>query len=156
MGDAGWVALGAPDGGTDQIGFTPPFPTYVSGHATFGGALFGLLEDFYGTDNIGFNLTSEELLAVMNDPALEASYGLSLTDATRSFNSFSEAMIENGRSRVYLGIHFDFDDLVGQEVGMDVASAISSGAFVAVPEPSAVVVLLGGVSLLSTQRRRKI
>lgn len=158
IGDSGWVALGAPDGGNDQVGFTPPFPTYISGHATFGGALFGLLEDFYGTDNIGFNLTSQELLAVMNDPALEASYGLNLTDATRSFNSFSEAMIENGRSRVYLGIHFDFDDLVAQEVGQNVASAVSGNSFVsatAVPEPSTAVLLISGVCLLMVQRRRR-
>ena len=161
VGDSGWVALGAPDGDSDQLGFTPPFPTYISGHATFGGALFGLLEDFYGTDNIGFNLTSEELLAVMNDPALEASYGLDLVDATRSFDSFSAAMIENGRSRVYLGIHFDFDDLVGQEVGQQVASAISSNSFVAsasaIPEPSsAVLLLLGAAAFLTTQRARKL
>ncbi len=159
VGDDGWVALGAPDGDSDLLGFTPPFPTYISGHATFGGALFGLLEDFYGTDNIGFNLTSEELLAVMNDPALEAAYGLDLADATRSFDSFSAAMIENGRSRVYLGIHFDFDDLVGQEVGQEVAAAISSNAFVAsasaIPEPSAaVLLLLGAAATLATRRRR--
>ncbi|MEO1553539.1 MAG: thymidine kinase, partial [Pseudomonadota bacterium] len=42
-GDEDWTALGAPDGGDDIIGFTPQFPTYVSGHATFGGALFGAI-----------------------------------------------------------------------------------------------------------------
>ncbi len=34
-------------------------------------------------------------------------------------------MAENGRSRVYLGIHFDFDDLVGQEVGQAVADSVA-------------------------------
>jgi hypothetical protein len=160
VGDENWIALGAPDGGGDIEGFTPPFPTYVSGHATFGAALFGLLEDFYGTDDIAFDLTSEELLAVMNDPALEASYGLDLDDAVRSFDSFSAAMIENGRSRVYLGIHFDFDDLVGQEVGQNVASAVSGNEFIAaataVPEPSSAAMLISGVWLLLAQRRRRI
>ena len=29
--------------------FTPPFPSYPSGHAGFGGALFQVLRNFYGT-----------------------------------------------------------------------------------------------------------
>ena len=125
-GDSEWVALGAPDGGQDEIGFTPPFPTYISGHATFGAALFGSLQEFYGTDEITFDVTSEELEILLNDPELQEAYGLDLDDATRTFNSFSEAMAENGRSRVYLGIHFDFDDLVGQDVGQSVASSVST------------------------------
>ncbi|MEM7807897.1 MAG: chloroperoxidase, partial [Planctomycetota bacterium] len=58
--DPDWTPLGAPDddGG---VGFTPPFPTYLSGHATFGGAIFGALQEFYGTDDISFLLASEEL-----------------------------------------------------------------------------------------------
>ncbi len=125
-GDTNWTALGAPDGGDDIIGFTPQFPTYISGHATFGGALFGSLQQFYGTDDIGFELNSNELKILLDDPELQEAYGLDLDDAQRSFNSLSEAMAENGRSRVYLGIHFDFDDLVGQDVGQAVAATVSS------------------------------
>ena len=125
-GDLDWTALGAPDGGDDIIGFTPQFPTYVSGHATFGGALFGAIREFYGTDDIAFDLKSKELEILLDDPDLQEAYGLELQDATRSFDSLTEAMAENGRSRVYLGIHFDFDDTVGQSVGQSVASAVSS------------------------------
>ena len=153
-----WVALGAPDGGGDEIGFTPPFPTYISGHATFGGALFGTLQDFYGTDDIAFSLTSEELRLLLDDPALQAAYGLDLDDAERTFASLSEAMAENGRSRVYLGIHFDFDDLIGQEVGQDVASAINGQPFVAnpvtVPEPASAALVLIGLALVQRRRGR--
>lgn len=130
-GDADWTALGAPDGGDDIIGFTPQFPTYISGHATFGGALFGSLQEFYGTDDIAFDLSSNELEILLDNPELQEAYGLNLDDATRSFDSLSEAMAENGRSRVYLGIHFDFDDLVGQEVGQSVAATVSSEFVVA-------------------------
>ncbi|MEM9352632.1 MAG: vanadium-dependent haloperoxidase [Planctomycetota bacterium] len=130
-GDPDWTALGAPDGEGDIIGFTPQFPTYISGHATFGGALFGAIQEFYGTDDIAFELNSRELEILLEDPELQAEYGLELDDASRSFDSLSEAMAENGRSRVYLGIHFDFDDLVGQEVGQAVASAVSSEFVVA-------------------------
>ncbi|MAI73400.1 MAG: chloroperoxidase [Rhodopirellula sp.] len=123
--DADWTALGAPDGGEDLVGFTPQFPTYISGHATFGGALFGTLQNFYGTDEIAFDLTSRELEMLMEDPEKQTAYGLDLDDAQRSFSSLSEAMAENGRSRVYLGIHFDFDDLVGQEVGQAIADSVA-------------------------------
>lgn len=125
-GDTEWVALGAPDGGGDEIGFTPQFPTYISGHATFGGALFGAIQEFYGTDDISFDLDSQELEILLEDPELQEAYGISLDDATRSFDSLSEAMAENGRSRVYLGIHFDFDDIDGQAVGQAVAAEVAS------------------------------
>ncbi|WP_037226819.1 dockerin type I domain-containing protein [Rhodopirellula baltica] len=133
-GDADWTALGAPDGGDDIVGFTPQFPTYISGHATFGGALFGTLQEFYGTDDISFTVTSEELEILLDNPELQEAYGLNLDDAERTFSSFSEAMAENGRSRVYLGIHFDFDDLVGQEVGQSIAAAVATEFSVATPE----------------------
>ncbi len=125
-GDVDWTAIGAPDGGDDIVGFTPQFPTYISGHATFGGAVFGAIQEFYGTDDIAFTLASEELAILMANPELQTAYGLELDDAERSFDSLSEAMAENGRSRVYLGIHFDFDDLVGQDVGQAVAADVAT------------------------------
>nr|WP_044302450.1 dockerin type I domain-containing protein [Rhodopirellula sallentina] len=134
-GDADWVALGAPNG-EDLTGFTPQFPTYISGHATFGGALFASLQEFYGTDDIAFDLVSEELEILLEDPELQEAYGLDLDDAVRSFDSFSEAMAENGRSRVYLGIHFDFDDTVGQEVGSAIAASVAADFAVASTDDS--------------------
>ena len=135
-GDEDWIALGAPDGNGDEIGFTPQFPTYISGHATFGGALFGAIQEFYGTDDISFDLESQELEILLEDPELQEAYGISLDDATRSFDTLSEAMAENGRSRVYLGIHFDFDDIDGQEVGQAVAAEVSSAFTVATVDES--------------------
>ncbi|MGJ8657385.1 MAG: hypothetical protein ACSHX6_13130 [Akkermansiaceae bacterium] len=69
---------------------------------------------------------------------------LGAPDAESSFSTLSRAMEENGRSRVYLGIHFDFDDTVGQEVGKEIAGYIYDNDFVAayyVPEPSALMLL---------------
>jgi hypothetical protein len=136
-GDPDWIPLGAPDGNGDEIGFTPQFPTYISGHATFGAALFGTLQQFYGTDDIAFEVASDELEILLADPDLQEAYGLDLEDATRSFSSFSEAMAENGRSRVYLGVHFNFDDTVGQEVGQAIAASVAS-AFVVASDDSTV------------------
>ena len=76
----------------------------------------------------------------------------------RDFTCFSQAMIENGRSRVYLGVHSFFDDLVGQNLGSGIAEYVASRSFVAaVPEPStatlavAMFVLLGVKSINCTK-----
>ena len=132
--DPDWVPLGSP-GGSDPD-FTPPFPTYISGHASFGGALFQAMENFYGTDDISFSLTSDELPGV-----------------TRDYESFSQAMVENGRSRVYLGIHWNFDDEVARIVGADVANHVSTHYFQPIPEPSGWSIIL--VSLLGAGALRK-
>jgi hypothetical protein len=105
--DPTWTPLGAPGGG--QIpNFTPPFPAYVSGHATFGAAVFRVLADFYGTDQMSFTIGSDELPGV-----------------TRSYTSFSQASAENARSRIYLGIHWNIDDIEGRVLGGKVADWVS-------------------------------
>ncbi|TWT93474.1 PAP2 superfamily protein [Botrimarina colliarenosi] len=134
VGDPNWTPLGAP-GGTGA-NFTPPFPTYVSGHATFGGALFETLRLFYGTDDIAFTLESDELPGVFRD-----------------FSSFSEAMAENGRSRVYLGIHWSYDDTAGQIAGAAIAQELFARQFIAlVPEPSTIAM---AVTLIGVGFRRR-
>jgi len=155
---AGWTPLGAPDG-EDLVGFTPPFPTYLSGHATFGGALFSTIELFYGTDDIAFTLASDELgfLLKPEQAGLLDDYGLAgLTDAERSFDSLGEAMIENGRSRVYLGIHWTYDDTVARQAGGRVAEAVFAGAFQSaiVPAPGATAAGLAMLVVLGSRRRK--
>lgn len=121
--DPAWAPLGAPGGiapdGSTIDPFTPPFPTYLSGHASFGGALFESLKNFYGTDAIFFEVSSDEL-----------------PEVTRSFSSFSQASEENGRSRVYLGIHWNFDDTRAREMGANLADLVSENHFLPIPEPS--------------------
>jgi PAP2 superfamily len=83
----------------DGTRFSPAFPAYVSGHATFGATHAGILRNFFGTDNVTFTATSE-------DPSARGNNGIRIT---RTFNSFSSAALENGRSRVYLGVHYQWD-----------------------------------------------
>jgi hypothetical protein len=119
VGDVNWEPLGAPasNGGTND--FTPPFPAYGSGHATFGAALFTTLERFYGTDAIPFSFMSDEYNGVTTD-----SEGVVRPAVVRSYNTLSEAMIENALSRIYLGVHWIFDATAGVEQGQEIAHRI--------------------------------
>jgi hypothetical protein len=101
--DDDWQPLGAPGFG-DGTDFTPPFPAYVSGHATFGAAVYRVLADYYRTDRMRFTLSSDEMPGV-----------------TRRYSRFSQAADENARSRIYMGVHWNFDDSMGQRMGRQVA-----------------------------------
>jgi membrane-associated phospholipid phosphatase len=116
--DPTWTPLGSP-GNPGQPSFTPPFPSYVSGHATFGSALFTTLADFYGTNNVHFTLTSDELPGV-----------------TRSYTSFSQASYENAMSRIYLGLHFWFDESAGMTVGKAIATNVFDNDLTSSPKSS--------------------
>ena len=119
--DAEWHYLGAPrSNAPGQTNFTPPFPAYTSGHATFGAATFRTLADFYGRDDIAFSFTSDEFNGVTTDQD-----GSVRPLLTRTFRSFSAAAEENGQSRIYLGIHWSFDKVYGIQAG----SAIADYAF---------------------------
>jgi hypothetical protein len=119
QGDPNWTPLGAPRDNGSGTNFTPPFPAYVSGHATFGGALFQMMADFYGTDNIPFTIGSDEFNGVTTDQS-----GNVRPVVFRSFDSFSQAAEENGQSRIYLGIHWSFDKVQGIKLGDKVANFV--------------------------------
>ena len=104
--------------------FTPPFPAYPSGHATFGGVLFQTLRRFYGRDDIAFTFVSDELNGVTRDHD-----GNVRPLVPRSFQSFSQAEEENGQSRIYLGIHWSFDKSEGIVLGRHVADEVFDKAF---------------------------
>jgi len=107
--DPNWQPLSAMVDGTR---FSPAFPAYISGHATFGAAHATMMRLYYGRDSIAFTATTE-------DPhALRDENGIKLT---RRFTSFTEAARENGRSRVYLGVHYQWDAEGGFESGSKVA-----------------------------------
>ena len=115
IGDPVCMPLGAPASNLTGPNFTPPFPSYPSGHAGFGGALFQILRDFYGTDNIAFTFTSDEFNGVTKDNA-----GNVRPLLPRSFSTLSQAEEENGQSRIYLGIHWSFDKTEGIAQGRNI------------------------------------
>lgn len=119
LGDATFSPLGAPASNLQGPNFTPPFPAYPSGHATFGGALFETLRNIYGTDRIRFTFVSDEFngVTVGND-------GQVRPFLPRTFNKLSDAEEENGQSRIYLGIHWSFDKTEGIAQGRKVADYV--------------------------------
>ena len=119
QGDPSWSPLGAPADNGNGTNFTPPFPAYASGHATFGAALFKMMANFYGRDNIHFTIGSDEFNGVTRDQN-----GVVRPVVTRSFTSFSQAAEENGQSRIYLGIHWIFDKVEGIHCGSSVADFV--------------------------------
>jgi uncharacterized protein (TIGR03118 family) len=95
---------------------TPPNPSYVSGHAAVSGAAATVLDQFFGTDNISFNLTSEDLPGV-----------------THSFTSFSAGAAEAEDSVVWGGIHFRFDVTAGDTLGRSIAQFVAQNFFQPLP-----------------------
>ena len=109
VGDPNWLPLGIPALDGTMTNRTPNFPSYVSGHAVFGAASLRIAELFYKTTQISFDLKSDELPGV-----------------TRHFDTLDEAAVENARSRVYLGVHYQFEADRGLELGRKVAKEVFS------------------------------
>jgi hypothetical protein len=139
VGEADWAPLGAPASNSDDpnADFTPPFPAYTSGHATFGAAMFRTLARFYGTDEIAFDFQSDELNGVTR-----GSDGVVRPEVTRHFDSLSQAALENAQSRIYLGIHWSFDAVEGVAQGNAVADYVFDHKLRPLPLPPLVGAML--------------
>ena len=118
-GDPNWQPVGAPADNGNGANFTPPFPAYTSGHATFGGALFQIMRRFYNRDDISFTIVSDEFNTLTTDQT-----GAIRPLVPRTFPTFSAAEDENGQSRIYLGIHWRFDKEVGIKQGNQIADRV--------------------------------
>jgi hypothetical protein len=88
---------------------TPPFPEYVSAHASQSAAAAASLEYLFG-DDVAFV-----------DHAHDAD-GF----APRAFDRIYDAAAEAGISRIYAGIHFQFGNIDGQRQGQCVAAIVNS------------------------------
>jgi hypothetical protein len=95
-GDPAWTPLAT----------TPADPSYPGAHSVVSAAASVVLRAAFG-DDFGFSVSSEALPGV-----------------TRSFPSFSAAVDEAGRSRIYAGVHSALDDAPGRELGRRVAGYV--------------------------------
>ncbi|RAO17110.1 hypothetical protein MED15_03665 [Micromonospora noduli] len=102
----GWQPLSQTREG---VPYTPAFPAYISGHATFAGAWSAVMKRFFGTDAIAFDATTDDPHAV---------------DVVRHMTGFDHAAEENALSRIYLGVHYRFDAEAGLATGRSVGAYV--------------------------------
>ncbi|MEN9865631.1 MAG: hypothetical protein RL748_1221 [Pseudomonadota bacterium] len=119
-GDPYWMPLGAPP--TNQPGkaaATPNFPAYPSGHATFGTAAIRAAANMLCLpDTFAFTLVSEELNGEsVGATGVRARHERKLTIAS--------AIEENVLSRVYLGVHWEFDGREGEKNGQVIGKLVA-------------------------------
>lgn len=115
---------------------TPPFPAYTSGHSTFSAAGAAVLRNFFGTDDISFTVPSEDAAA-----------------ADRSFTSFSQAAEESGQSRIYGGIHWQYDNTSGLSSGTEVGDYVFQNYLNAVRQAPVAAIVDGTLVVIGTDRR---
>ena len=96
IGDPAWTPLIA----------TPPYSDYTSGANGLTAAFTGILAMFFGTDDYGFQVTSNAPAAIQK---------------TRNYVRFSDAAQEVVDARIFLGIHFRFADEEARRQGNRVA-----------------------------------
>ncbi|MNY64852.1 PAP2 superfamily protein [compost metagenome] len=86
---------------------TPPFPSYFSENASFTSATSILLADYFG-----------ESYAFTDNQKIDDGF------SPRSFTSFNSMADEAAISRVYGGIHYQFDSEIGKSGGLAIANKV--------------------------------
>lgn len=118
-----WRPLGRPDTNKEGEGLTPNFPAYPSGHATFGAAAFQLLRlylvekgvstfDSNGNDTVRFEFISDEFNGRNKDPRTNTPREV----ITLEYKNLWEAIKDNSVSRVFLGVHWQFDGITKRNI----------------------------------------
>ena len=91
---------------------TAPYPEHPSGHMCLDGAHLRVLQMFFGTDTMHFDVTSSQF-----------------PGQPRSFDSFSAPLEEITDARVWAGLHFRTADVQGQHLGINVAEYMADHYF---------------------------
>ena len=89
---------------------TPPYPSYGGNMASIGGAAARALELAFGTNDMQVTATWKQ------------SGGL--PDVSHQFAGFHQVAEEQAESRIYGGIHYRFDNVVGLQIGNTVAGFV--------------------------------
>lgn len=96
-----------PDPTWNSLFPSPPYPTYAGNAATDGMSRATIIGLFFGRDDIPFSVSYP------GPPAI-----------SRSYPGFNALANEQARSRIYAGIHFEFDSTAGQSIGRNVANYV--------------------------------
>jgi hypothetical protein len=112
------------------LGTTPSHPASTGGHSTTVAAGVEILRAFFQSDSIvpantPITLTGFPWIVGTNNGTGKLAAPISGKDATtRDVTTFTQLQLENGRSRIYLGVHYANDDFQGQKLGLSVADQI--------------------------------
>lgn len=111
--DPTWLPLSSPASNSSDRNFTPPFPAYPSGHATFGAAAFHIVRLFYGVaagNHAADTVYTGPFVSDEHNGITRDNSGTVRPRHARAFPRGLWQMIEeNGFSRVWLGVHWSFD-----------------------------------------------
>lgn len=94
---------------------TPPFPEFTSGHSAFSMAGAEVLKRFTNSDTFGASYVQTSPLRV--EPGLATAVGTTL-----KWETFTDAALEAGESRLYGGIHFYEGNVSGLSLGKKVGA----------------------------------
>ncbi len=109
---------------------TPAHPSSTSGHSATVSAGVEILRAFLQSDNLqpgggSITLTSLPWLIGTNNGTGQLATPIGGQDATsRTVSSLTQLQLENGQSRIYLGVHFGADNFQGQTLGLAVGDLI--------------------------------
>ncbi len=106
--DEDWNTVMCPDGSGGY--YTPNFPAYPSGHASFGAATSVVLSELFGREYTFTDRSHEGRTEFRGTP--------------RTFSSFREMALENAYSRIPLGVHFASDSDAGLDLGFVVGQRV--------------------------------
>ncbi|QWF72050.1 vanadium-dependent haloperoxidase [Methylomonas paludis] len=114
------------------LGTTPSHPSSTSGHSTTVSSGLEVLRAFFQSDYIlpskaAVTLSTLPWLVGTNNGTGQLAAPISGQDGTsRSVTTLTQAQLENGRSRIYLGVHYGIDDFQGQTLGLSFADHVLS------------------------------
>jgi len=109
MGHNDWNSIMCPDGAGQY--FTPAFPTYPSGHGTFGAAASEVLTAEFGQHFILTDNCHKDRIEFNGTP--------------RTFSSFYEMAQENAYSRIPIGVHFRMDAEAAMDLGFKIGRRVN-------------------------------
>jgi hypothetical protein len=103
-----------PDSTWEPLITTPPYPSYAGNLATIGASAARALQ----------------LIAGTNDLPVAITWSLpgGLPEVTRHYDGFWQAADEEFMARIHGGVHYRFDQVAGQQVGVAVAEYVFANA----------------------------